>query len=56
MVNHIFMAFPIPPAGSLDPNDHFCSFDVSKIIPENMQNFLYITFKPFLAYIRGFDP
>ena len=35
--------------------DHFCSFDVSKIIPKNMQKLPYTTFKPFLAYIHGFD-
>ena len=26
-----------PSTDSLDPMDHFCTFDVSKIIPKNMQ-------------------
>ena len=51
-----FYGLPCPSTDSLDPMDHFCSFDVSKIIPKNMQKFTYMTFKLFLAYIRGFDP
>ena len=51
-----FYGLPCPSAESLDPMDHFCCFDVSKIIPKNMQKFPYATFKPFLVYIRGFDP
>ena len=47
MVDHTFMAFPIP-LHSLDPMDHFCYFDVSKIIPKNMHYLLYVTFKPIL--------
>ena len=35
--------------------DHFCTFDVSKIIPKNMHYFPYVTFKPILAYIRRYD-
>ena len=49
MVDHTF-------ADSLDPMDHFCTFDVSNIIPKNMHYLLYTTFKPILAYIRGYDP
>ena len=52
-----FYGLPCPPfADSLDPIDHFCTFDVSEIIPKNMHYLLYMTFKPILAYIRGFDP
>ena len=51
-----FYGLPCPSVDSLDPMDYFCSFDVSNIIPKNMQNFLYVTFKRFLTYIRGFDP
>ena len=51
-----FYGIPYPYADSLDPMDHFRSFDVSYIIPKNMQKFPYATFKPFLLYIRGFDP
>ena len=32
-----FFGLPCPSANSLDPMDHFCTFDVSKIIPKNMQ-------------------
>ena len=39
----------------LEPMDHFCTFDVSKIIPKNMSYLLYATFIPILAYIRRFD-
>ena len=35
-VNHSGMAFPCPFADSLDPLDHFLSFDVSQTIPKNM--------------------
>ena len=49
MVDHIF-------ADSLDPMDHFCTFDVSNIIPKNMHYLLYTNFKPILMYIRGYDP
>ena len=51
-----FYGLPCPSAESLDPMDHFCSFDVSKIIPKSMQKLPYATFKPFLVYIHGFDP
>ena len=34
--SHIY-GFPYPSADSLDPMDHFCTFDVSNIIPKNMQ-------------------
>ena len=50
-----FYGLPYPSADSLDPMDHFCTFEVSKIIPKNMLKFPYATFKPFLSYIRGFD-
>ena len=51
-----FYGLPCPSADSLYPMDHFFSFDVSKIIPKNMKKLPYTTFKPFLVYIRGFDP
>ena len=51
-----FYGLPYPSADSLDPMEHFCNFDASKIIPKNMQKLPYATFKPFLAYICGFDP
>ena len=44
-----FYGLPCPSTDSLDPMDHFCTFDVSKIIPKNMQKLPYATFKPFLA-------
>ena len=50
-----FYGLPYPSVDSLYPMDHFCSFDVSKIIPRNMLKLLYATFKPFIAYIHGFD-
>ena len=36
--------------------DYFCIFDVSNIIPKNTYYFPYVTFKPFLTYICGYDP
>ena len=42
-----FYGLPCPSAGSLDPMDHFCTFDVSEIIPKNMQKLPYVTFNPF---------
>ena len=51
-----FYGLPYPSTDSLDPMDHFCTFDVSKIIPKNMHCFLYANFKPILAYIHGYDP
>ena len=56
MVDHTFYGFPCPSTGSLDPMDYFCTFDVSKIIPKNNSYLLYVTFKPFLAYKRGYNP
>ena len=53
--SHLY-GLPCPSANSLDPMDHFCNFDVFKIIPKNMHYLLYTTFKPILAYIHGFDP
>ena len=53
--SHIY-GLPYPSADSLDPIDHFFTFDVSKIIPKNMHYFLYATFKPILVYIHGYDP
>ena len=41
MVNHTYMAFPCRFVDSLDPLDHFLSFDVSWTIPKNMWKFLY---------------
>ena len=51
-----FYGLPYPSADSLDPMDHFCTFDVSKIIPKNMHYFPYVTFKPILMYIHGYNP
>ena len=51
MVDHTFMAFPFPLQTLLDPMDHFCTFDVSNIIPKNMHYFLYATFKPILMHM-----
>ena len=51
-----FYGLPYPSTDSLDPMEHFCNFDASKIIPKNMQKLPYVTFKPFLTYIRRFDP
>ena len=51
-----FYGLPCPSSNSLETMDHFCSFDVSNIIPKNMQKLPYMTFKPFLAYISRFDP
>ena len=51
-----FYGLPYPYADSLDPMDHFYSFDVSFIIPKNMYKFPYVTFNPFIAYKHGFDP
>ena len=56
MVDHTFMSFHYPSADSLDPMDHFCTFDVSKIIPKNMHYLPYATFKPILAYVHWYDP
>ena len=56
MVDHTFYVLPYPSIDSLDPMDHFCSFDVSKIIPKNMHYFSYVTFKPILTYVRRYDP
>ena len=53
--SHLY-GIPYPFAYSLDPMDHFCTFDVSRIIPKNMSYLLYATFKLVLTYIRGFDP
>ena len=53
--SHIY-GLPYPSADSLDPMDHYCTFYVSKIIPKNMHYFSYATFKPILAYKRGYDP
>ena len=52
--SHIY-GLACPSTDSFDPMDHFCTFDVSKIIPKNMHYFPYMTFKPILAYIRGYD-
>ena len=40
-----------PSEDSLDLMDHFCTFDVSNIIPKNMHYLLYATFKLILTYI-----
>ena len=51
-----FYGLLCPSADSLDPMDHFCTFDVSKIIPKNMNYIPYATFKPILTYICRYDP
>ena len=43
--SHIY-GLPYPYADALDPMDHFCTFDVSKIISKNTHYLLYATFKP----------
>ena len=53
--SHIY-GLPCPSADSLDPMDHFFTFDFSKIIPKNTHYFVYATFKPFLTYTRGYNP
>ena len=53
--SHIY-GLPCPSVDSLDSMNHFCTFDVSNIIPKNMHYFLYATFKPILVYICGYDP
>ena len=53
--SHLY-GLPCPSADSLDPMDHFCTFDVSTIIPKNMSYLIYATFKSILTYIHGFDP
>ena len=53
--SHIY-GLPYPFVNSLDPMDHFCRSDVSKIIPKNMHYFPYTTFKPILTYICRYDP
>ena len=35
-----FYGLPYPSADSLDPMDQLCTFDVSNIIPKNMQKLL----------------
>ena len=51
--SHIY-GLPCASTYSLYPIDHFCTFDVSKIIPKNTHYLLYTTFNPFLAYIHGY--
>ena len=53
--SHLY-GLPYPSADSLDPMDHFCTSDVSKIIPKNMNYFPYVTCKPILVYICRYDP
>ena len=53
--SHLY-GLPCPSTDSLDPMDHFCTFEVSNIIPKNMHDLLYVTFKAILTYICGFDP
>ena len=50
------MAFPCPSVDSLDPTSLFYTFDVSMIIPKNMLNLLYTTFKPFSRIYVDFTP
>ena len=53
--SHIY-GLPYPSTDSLDPMEYFCTFNVSNIIPKNTCYFLYVNFKPFLAYTRGHNP
>ena len=53
--SHLY-GLPYRSADSLEPMDHFCTFYVPNIIPKNMHYLLYMTFKPILVYICGFDP
>ena len=49
--SHLY-GLPCPSADSLDPMDHFCTFDVSNIIPKTCNNFhtqLLIPFSPIYA-------
>ena len=52
----LYMAFPCPFAESLDPVDHFLSFDVSLTIHKNMWKMIHMNFKFLIMYIHGFDP
>ena len=45
------MAFPLPLQTLWTP----WTIYVSNIIPKNMYYFTYMTFKPILMYIRGYD-
>ena len=52
------MAFPYPAADSLDPMDHFLSFDVSLTIPKNMWNMIHalIGLKVTFLYVSPIVP
>ena len=56
MVDHTFIAFPVPLQTLWTPWSIFFTFDVSKIIPKNMHYFPYMNFKPILTYIHGYNP
>ena len=51
--SHLY-GLPYPFADALDPMEHFCTFDISKIIPKKMSYLIYPTFKPILTYIPVF--
>ena len=51
---HIY-GLPCLSIDSLDPMEHFCTCDVSKIIPKNTHYLLSTTFKPFLEYTCGYN-
>ena len=53
--SHIY-GLPCPSADSLEPMDHFCTFDVSKIIPKNTCYLPYAAFGQKPACIRDFWP
>ena len=55
-VNHTLYGLPLPATDSIDPMDHFLSFDVSLIIPKNIWKMIYASFKPISTYMCGFDP
>ena len=51
--SHLY-GLPCTFAYSLDPMDHFCTIDVSKIIPKITCYLSYVTFNNFLSYIHGY--
>ena len=48
------MAFTCPATDSLDPMDHFLSFNVSLIIPTNLWKIIYAPFNLIIVYIHGY--
>ena len=56
MVDHTFMAFPIPLQTLWTPWTIIVPFMFPISSLKNMHYLLYMTFKPILTYIRGYDP